>query len=489
MLVALMGVWAVADSPEPEPTKPAPPKRGQVRIQVLGTNDLHGYLEPKGDYGGAAYLAGHFDKLAATAPGRTIRVHAGDMIGASPLISSYFNHRSTLATVNRMGFDVGTVGNHEFDNGAKRIADLLKSVRFPYVSANVTDLDGHLNLKPYEIVERAGVRIGFIGVTTDSAPVYLLPRFAKRLRFGDQSDAVNRWVPELQRRGVEAIVVLAHEGGYQSGGPGTPAAGKIVDETKQMSDAVDAVVSAHTHSFLNTRVDGKLLVQSYSFGTAIDRVQLTVDRGTGDVVSSSAEIPRTWHSEVRPDREIDRIVKRYAGEVDPVSSRVVANSRRSLSRERGNLGKVVAKAQRAQARADVAFVNPGNMRADLDKGPVTYGALCSIAAYGHPVMRLKLRGSDFPALLEEQWREGGRPTLLYTSGIRYDRDGSKVERVTDSAGRRLDPDRMYTVAANELIATGNRFTVLRDRGRDKTPVGTDTQALVSYLERHPRALR
>ena len=192
---------------------------------------------------------------------------------------------------------------------------------------------------------------------------------------------------------------------------------------------------------------------------------------------------------MQPDREIDRIVKRYAGEVDPVSSRVVANSRRSLSRERGNLGKVVAKAQRAQARADVAFVNPGNMRADLDKGPVTYGALCSIAAYGHPVMRLKLRGSDFPALLEEQWRSGGRPTMLYTSGIRYDRDGSKVEHVTDSAGRPLDPDRIYTVAANELIATGNRFTVLRDRGRDKTPVGTDTQALVSYLERHPRALR
>src|SRR5690348_12385218 len=99
MLVALMGVWAVADQPAPEKRRPSPPRSGTVKIQILGTNDLHGYLEPKGDFGGAAYLAAHFDKLAAEAPGRTIRVHAGDMIGASPLISTYFNHRSTIATV------------------------------------------------------------------------------------------------------------------------------------------------------------------------------------------------------------------------------------------------------------------------------------------------------------------------------------------------------------------------------------------------------
>ena len=486
MLVALMGVWAVAETPS---TAPAKPRSGTVRIQVLGTNDLHGYLQPKGDFGGAAYLAAHLDKAAADAPGRTIRVHAGDMIGASPLISSYFNHRSTIATVNRMGFDVGTVGNHEFDNGAARIASLLKTVRFPYVSANVTDLDGHLRLKPYEIVERAGVKVGFIGVTTDSAPRYLLPRFARRLRFGDQSDAVNKWVPVLRRKGVEAIVVLAHEGGFQKGGPGSEAAGPVIEETRQMDDAVDAVVSAHTHTFLNTRVGNKLVVQSYSFGTAIDRVQLTIDRATGDVVASSADVPRTWHSEVRPDPEVARIVKRYAGRVDPVSSRVVARSRRSLSRERGNLGRVVAKAHRAQAGADIGVVNPGNMRADLSKGPVTFGALCAIAAYGQPVMRLKLKGSDLPELLEEQWRDDEVPTMLYLSGLRYEREGDRATDLTDDAGNPIDPGRTYTVAANELIATGDRFAVLRDRGRDKDPVGTDAGALVTYLEQHPRALR
>jgi 5'-nucleotidase len=283
--------------------------------------------------------------------------------------------------------------------------------------------------------------------------------------------------------------VLAHEGGFQRGGPGTAAAGPIIDETRQMDDAVDAVVSAHTHTFLNTRVDGKLVVQSYSFGTAIDRLLLTIDRESGDVVASSADIERTWHSEVRPDAEIARIVRRFAGAVDPVSSRVVANSKRSLSRERGSLGRVVASAHRMLAGADIGVVNPGNMRADLDKGPVTYGALCAIAAYGQPVMRLKLRGSDLAPLLEEQWRAGEVPTGLYLSGLSYDREGDRATGLTDGEGHPIDPDRIYTVAANELIATGNRFAVLRDRGRDKTPVGTDAGALVSYLERHPRALR
>jgi 2',3'-cyclic-nucleotide 2'-phosphodiesterase (5'-nucleotidase family) len=102
---------------------------------------------------------------------------------------------------------------------------------------------------------------------------------------------------------------------------------------------------------------------------------------------------------------------------------------------------------------------------------------------------MRLRGADFPELLEEQWTPGQAPTLLYTSGIRYDRDGNGVKNVTGADGRPLDPDRFYTVAANELIATGDRFPVLRDRARDKVTVGTDVDGLVSYLEHHPRALR
>jgi 5'-nucleotidase len=482
ILVALLGLRAAAGPPS------EPRRAGTVRIQLLGVNDLHGHLEPAGGLGGAAWLAAYLDRAAAAQPGRTIRVHAGDAVGASPLISSHFHDLPTVEALNLMRFDVGTLGNHEFDDGGGELERLLGHVRFPYAAANAVDREGKLRLPPYRIVERGGVKVGFIGVVTNTAPRYLLPRYARRFRFLDISDSVNRWVPELRRRGVEAIVVLAHSGGFQAGGAGGRAAGEIVDETRQMSDAVDVVVAGHTHSYLNTRVDGKLVVQAFAFGTAYDRVELTVDRRSGDVVASSAEIPRTWHNGIAPDPRVAALVRRYARRVAPLANRVVATARRGLSRERGDLGRVVADAQRARAHADIAFVNPGNMRDGLRSGPVTYAALCAVEAYGHPVMRMELRGEDVRAVLEQQW-EHTSTTRLYTSGLRYEHRGSRVTRVTLDGGRALDPRRLYTVAANELIATGARFSVLRDRGRRKRAVGTDVEALVSYLERRPSALR
>jgi 5'-nucleotidase len=480
-LVALLGIRAAAGPVD----RPAP--RGTVRIQLLGMSDLHGHLQGAHGMGGAAWLAAHLDRAAASQPGHTIRVHSGDMVGASPLISTYFDHRSTIDAINLMHFDVGTLGNHEFDRGGAELATLLRRVRIPYVSANVIDTERKLRLPPYRIVERAGARIGFIGVTTDTARRYLLSRYAQRFRFLDISDSVNRWVPALRRRGVNAIVVLAHSGAFQNGEHGR-AAGEIVDEARQMSDAVDVIVAGHSHSYLNTRVDGKLIVESYAYGSAYDRVRLTIDGRSGDVVASSAEIPRTWHSYITPDPSVAAVVHRYADRVAPVANRVLARARHSYSRERGDLGRLVANAQRSFTHADFAFVNPGNMRGDVSAGPVTYAEVCTVEAYGHRVMRMTLAGADVPALLEQQWAGAGT-TRLYVSGLRYRHEGSHVTEVSLPDGRPLDPDRRYTVAANELIATGSRFSVMRRRGRGKVGVGTDVEALVSYLEHHPRGFR
>jgi 5'-nucleotidase len=179
-------------------------------------------------------------------------------------------------------------------------------------------------------------------------------------------------------------------------------------------------------------------------------------------------------------------VGRYARLVEPIANKVVGNARRGLTKERGDLGRVVAAAQRSLARSQIAFVNPGNMRQDLRSGPVTYAEICAIEAYDHPVVRMRLRGKYVRQVLEQQW--DGRTTALYTSGLRYRREGRRVTALTDARGRALDADRLYTVAANELIATGARFSVLRDHGLGKRPVGTDVQALVTYLEHHPAAL-
>jgi len=246
LLAALSGLGAPAEAPVPDSAA----ARGRVTLRLLGVNDFHGHLEPpRRGLGGAAWLKAHLD--AAAVPGRTIRVHAGDMVGALPLISAHFRDQPTVEVANRLGFDVGTLGNHEFDAGGRELMRLLRGgdgfegTRFPVIAANTFGRDGRLLLPPIAVVERAGVRVGFIGVTTPATPRWLLPRHAASFRFGDISESVNRWVPLLARRGVRAIVVLAHEGARsQTGLNGREPDGPVLEEAAQMDDEVDLVVAA-----------------------------------------------------------------------------------------------------------------------------------------------------------------------------------------------------------------------------------------------------
>jgi 5'-nucleotidase len=469
-LVALLGLRAGADQPPP------PPLPGTVELQLLGVNDFHGHLEPpQPDMGGAAWLGAHLARAARSHPERTITVHAGDMVGASPLISSYFHDEPAIEATNMMRFDVGTVGNHEFDEGGAEMLRLIRGgrrtdgpraftsdpdwqgARYPYIAANTVERDsGELLLPPYEVVERAGVRVGFVGVTTEDTPKWLLPEHRRPYRFTDISEAVNRWVPELRSRGIEAIVVLAHSGAFQKG---AEAVGEIVDEAVEMDDAVDVVVAGHTHSPLNLTVDGKLVVEAESYGTHYDRVTITIDRTTDDVVAKSAVLAPTTHAGVAPDPALARLVQGYAERVAPLGDRVVGKLEHEVDSD--GLGQLVADAQRAFAGADVAFVNPGNTRRPgLEAGPVTYADLFLVQAYEHPVLRMKMRGLDVLAVMEQ--RLG---VQLYMSGL-----------------DRVEADGTYTVAVNAVLAASERFTAF-EQGWDRSVAGTDLEALVAWFER------
>jgi 5'-nucleotidase len=453
LLVALLGLNAGADAPAR-----ADAKRGRfVDLQLLGMNDLHGHLEPpEPGVGGVAWLGAWLDRAAASHAGPTIRVHAGDMVGASPLISSHFHDEPTIEATNRMELDVGTLGNHEFDEGGPEALRLVRRARYPYVAANtVTREGGELILPPYEIVERDGVKVGFIGVTTIDTPHFLLSEFAREFRWPDLSDSVNRWVPELRSQGVEAIVVLAHAGAFQRGPDA--AVGEIVDETEQMDDAVDAVVAGHTHSRLNLEVDGKLVVEAFSYGMAFDRVRLRIDRRSGDVVEATGRVLPTRHDGMRPHRGLAELVETYAERVAPLGERVVGHLPRALGKR--SLDRAAADAQRALAGADLAIMNPGNTRRPgLEAGPVTYAEAFEVHAYEHPVWRLRMRGADLAAAMAAQ------PKLLV------------------SGSRELHPDAVYTVAANGIVAERPPFASASEREL----VGTDLEALVAWLEReHP----
>ncbi|CAA9476655.1 MAG: 5'-nucleotidase [uncultured Rubrobacteraceae bacterium] len=525
LMLALLTIMASGAESKPRPGEPVPEDRTST-IQLLGVNDFHGQLEPTTrrdapgkTLGGAAYLDSYFDRYEARNPERTIRVHAGDMVGASPLISSYFHDEPTVYAMNNMEFDVGTLGNHEFDEGGEEMLRLINGgqrsdgeqfkdgpdgqptntsdpnfpgAAFPYVAANTEyKSSGEPVLPPYKVVKKDGIDVGFIGVTTLETPRIVTPDEVAPFDYLDISETVDRYVAELKRQKVETIVVLAHAGGTQT--PAAEAVGEIVTEAQQMSDEVDVVVSGHSHSVLNTRVDGKLVVQAFSLGTAFDAVNMKIDRSTKDVVSSAAEIVNTDNAGVAPDPATAELVAGYKQKIDPIANRVVATASEDVTRTasragESELGDLIADAQRDFAGAQFAFMNPGGIRADIAAGEVTYGELFAVQPFDNQVVSMELTGDQVYRLLEQQFppNQSSR-RILQVSGLKYTYDeslpqGQRVTSLTQADGTPIDRATTYKVAVNSFIASGgDGFTVLKE-GQNVQTIGSDLDALEAYID-------
>ncbi len=547
-MLACLLAWASSARSQPAP-------QDRPIIQLLGVNDFHGQLEPTTrrdlppdrKVGGAAYLDAHLDEREAQNPSGTIRVNAGDMVGASPLISSYFHDEPAYYAMNSMGFDVGTLGNHEFDEGGPEMLRLIRGGQrddgkqfkegpdgqplntsdpdypgadFPYISANTVYKEtGENVLRPYRVLERKGVRVGFIGVTTDDTPNIVTPDEVAPFEFRDISVSVNKYVRELRARGIETIVVLAHEGGFQQTADPTkpPAEGRILSEAAQMSDSVDVVVAGHSHSKLDNCVDDdngavrdaatggcredKLVVESFSAGTAYEAVQMKVDRRTEDVANASAGVFNTYQDEVTPDAETAKIVAEYKEKISPISERVVATASERISRDNADttpagespLGDLIADAQRdfaepGDAQADFAFMNPGGIRASIEAGPVTYGELFAVQPFDNQVVSMELTGDQIYRLLEQQFPPNqASKRILQVSGLKYTYDqslpaGERIVSLTKTDGTAVERATTYEVAVNSFIAAGgDSFTVLKE-GQNVRTIGSDLDALEAFID-------
>ena len=501
-----------------QPKPPKPPRT--VDLQVLGVNDLHGNLEPSlvsgKPAGGVAWLASYLRQAEAQDPKGTIVAHAGDTVGGSPLISSWFHDEPTIEATNLMKFDVGTLGNHEFDEGGTEMLRLIRGghredgkqfkdgtdtsdpnfpgADYPYVSANVVAADtGRHVLPPFTVIRREGIPVGIIGVTTTETPSIVVPDAVAPYKFLDLSDSVNQQVAVLHRMGVHTIVVLAHAGGFQD--PGKDPAGEVLTETKQMDPDVDLVVAGHTHSYLNTKVNNALVVQAYKYGTAFEQVKLTVDRRTRDVTASSANVVTTYDDAAQPAPDLASLVQTFKDRIAPVAQRSVGASAAAVTRDttaagESALGDLIADAQAATAGAQMAFMNPGGIRADLKAGPLTYSDLFSVQPFDNGLARMSLTGAQVKAVLEQQFNDAG-DKILQIAGLRetYDRTraaGDRITGLTLADGTAIDPAATYTVALNSFLATGgDGFTVFR-LGTGVTSNGSDIDALEHYVASLPQ---
>ncbi|AXI11234.1 bifunctional metallophosphatase/5'-nucleotidase [Oceanobacillus sp. 143] len=485
-------------------------KERYIPVQLLGMNDFHGQLDVYGTVagkkvGGAEYLAAYLKEYEADAKRNntdTLKVHVGDAIGASAPTSALLQDEPTIELFNELDMDVATVGNHEFDEGIEEMMRLInggeheatgyfEGANFPFTVANVMNEEtGEPILPPYVIKKVNGMPIGFIGVVTTETPNIVVPSAVEGIEFTDEVEAINKTAAELKDKGVQSIVVLAHNP-VLSDQDGSNPSGDVVEFANEVDDEIDVIYGAHNHSYANTIVDNKLIVQSYANGTAFSDVDLMIDPKTKDIVHKEAEIVTTYHEGIEPDTEVKEMVDSYKAKVAPLVNEVIGEATDPLTRKQDDsgesaLGNFTADSQRAVMGTDIAFMNPGGIRADLDAGDITWGEVYTTSPFGNSLVSMELTGEQIKSVLEQQW-SGSYQRILQISGLQYTWDqnapiGERIVEITDDEGNPINPDQTYTVTANNYLATGgDGFTVFKE-GKNPVNGPVDYEAMVEYIK-------
>ncbi|MCK1823452.1 bifunctional metallophosphatase/5'-nucleotidase [Streptomyces sp. XM83C] len=524
-------------------------------VQLLSFNDLHGNLEPPTgssgrvtevqadgttktiDAGGIEYMATHL-REARKGNRYSITAAAGDMVGASPLISGLFHDEPTIEALNKLGLDVTSVGNHEFDEGAAELTRLqkggchpkdgcytakkFKGADFRYLAANVLNEKRKTPLlDPYWVWRKGDVKIGFIGVTLEGTPDIVSADGVKGLAFKDEVETINKYAKVLQRQGVQSIVALIHEGGFPASssynydcdapGAGAGISGPIVDIAKNVTPAVDALVTGHTHNaYVCTIPDpaGKprMVTSASSFGRLYTDTTLTYDRRTGDIVRTAVKSANHVVTRTVPKAaDMTSLITKWNALAAPIGNRPIGYISADIPNTgtESPMGDLIADAQLAYAKTldpstSLALMNPGGVRAGLTyaskagegDGVVTYAEGFTVQPFANTVNLQDLTGAQLIQALREQVSGSNTdaPKILQPSaGLTYTLDWTKTGAdrvVTDSIrlnGAPIDPAATYRVATNSFLAGGgDGFTTLGEGTNDL--VGTDDlTALEQYL--------
>jgi 5'-nucleotidase len=575
----------------------APAHHRTTQIQLLSFNDFHGNLEPPSgssgrittgytetestttpgtfaatpttvDAGGVEYLATHL-KQARKGHKDTVTVAAGDIVGASPLLSAAFHDEPSVEAMNALGLDVTSVGNHEFDEGYKELqrlarggciadgpdgannqnscaAHTFKGADYPILAANVRYTGTQRTILPPYWIKRfpGGAKIAFIGMTLKDTPSIVTHSGVEGLTFDDEAVTANRLVPVLKRQGVKAIIVLIHQGGTpatttytaehgtysvappydatcstdtQDGVKGAQLTddSPILDISRRLSPEIDMVISGHTHQpYVCEQADPlgrpRLITSASSFGRLYTDTELTYDNTTGDIRRSSVEgTNMVVTRDVPKDPRETRIISTYQTLVAPIENKVIgqvaggATLPKTGADLETSLGRLIADAQKNDPSVvsggvapQIAFMNPGGIRADLvpqPNGDVTYGAAFTVQPFNNYVVSMDLTGQQIYDLLEQQWSGANAAAvkvLQVSEGFTYSYSDSAPagSKVVDGSvmldGTPIDKSATYRVAANSFLSDGGDNFAAFASGTNKLIGGLDIDAFANYLTAH-----
>lgn len=423
-----------------------------INIQILSFNDFHGNLEPPSGSsgkittgytlapgaaapvattvaaGGVEYLATQL-RTAREGHPNSVTVAAGDLVGASPLLSAAFHDEPTIEAMNKLGLEASAVGNHEFDEGYQELqrlqnggclpdgtglnnqdscaAGTFKGANFKYLTANVMYAGTHKTiLPPYWVKNMNGAKVGFIGLTLREAPSIVTAAGVAGLNFTNEVAAANAVVPVLRKQGVKAIIALVHQGGTPAlenwVGPdgktyAVPSTYKytcaegglltgdsaILPIAKNLDPQIDMIVTGHTHNAYVCNVPDpegqpRLVTSASSFGRLFTETNMTYDRRTQDIVRSSVNATNMIVTrDVLAAADETKLINTYKTLIAPIANKVLGRISTDITKAQNaagesTLGDLIADAQvndssvvTGGVKPVVAFMNPGGIRADL----------------------------------------------------------------------------------------------------------------------------
>ncbi len=506
------------------------PKPGQYKeITILDVSDYHGQLVPLSEaadnlsgggasnpsfaIGGAAFLKPWFDWYRGEATNGSITVAAGDSVGATPPISSFFGDRPTIELMNAMGFSADGLGNHNFDKGQAYLrTTLIPLAQYPFLSANVVDANGKTPAEwsPSKVFDTTfgGVKLGVVGFTNDDAPTLVSPNAFTPFHVASSLVAVNAEAARLKAKGIGPIVAIGHLGA--TAGTLTSPTGPLVDLADNVAN-VDAVIGDHTDfQVLTTRPNGVLVTENRSKGIRFTRVRLLVDTSTKQVVYETADFHKPWDIGVTADPAIQARIDALNAQLAPILSTVIGNSTRFVPRAdacgqsagrtcESLVGNVVTDAMRtkyASIGVDFAITNSGGLRADLTcpttdnpsdfcpaytppPYPITRGQVLTVLPFGNVVVTVQVSGAELKTMLENGVSrmpavDGRFPQVSglcftydisapagsrVTGAVRQAADGSCTGAAVDLTGAST-----YKIAENDFMASGgDGYPVLTSR--------------------------
>ena len=526
-------------------------------VQLLSFNDYHGHLEATDPelttaedpsqtaVGGAEYLSSTLSNLRAKAgKGSSLTVAAGDLIGGSPFLSGMFHDEPSVESLNQMGLDVSSVGNHEFDEGTTELLRMqdggchptdgcyfpdqpYAGADFQWLSANVVRKDTGKTLLPGTSVKTVnGVKIGFIGMTLKATPTLVSPAGVSSVDFLDEVTTANAQAAALKKQGVKSIVVLLHEGGYQAGtingceGISAP----IAQIAAQITPEVDQIITGHTHqgyvcSLPDPAGNNRLVTSAHDYGRVVTESTLVINTKSGEVMRDRSSAVNHLVARTAPkDPAITTIIDKWNALAGPLKTRIVGTHTEDiLGDSSGNRGietpmaDVVADAILAgtdganEGGAQIAFMNVGGVREDLPMAPkyaeapgqITYAEAFDVAPFNNLLVTIDLTGDQIRQVLEQQYQpvaaRGSRPMLALgvSKGFTYEWDASNPQgsRVVNGSmalnGSPIEATKTYRVGTLNFLADGGDLFTAFTQGTNRVGGPEDLANLVAYFEANP----